>query len=95
MPKTFRDIKTIRSVRVKCGPIKDASRFLELHGLAKEKQRLEKEGEIWQVKVNQAKKRVREIEVQMRAIEKTDGITKIKQETFGPSSKWKEMDISY
>ena len=94
MRRTFRDIKTIRSVKKNRGPLKPEAVFLEMHSLAQEKHRLEREEEIWQTKVDQISRRLREIEHQMRWLEKATTLSRATKRNGG-SRKKKVLTLGY
>ncbi|MCL4546070.1 MAG: hypothetical protein M1118_16015 [Chloroflexi bacterium] len=63
--RTMHDIRTVRSVATRALPNSDGAVFLQLHRLVSEKQRLEREIELWRRKRERVEQRICEIEQQM------------------------------
>ncbi|MBI4498612.1 MAG: hypothetical protein HY689_12005 [Chloroflexi bacterium] len=64
-PKTMHDIRTLRSVASRALPTSEGALFLQLHRLASEKLRLEREVELWLRKQERIHRRLGELERQM------------------------------
>ena len=99
MQKSLGDIKTMRSINSHRGPMTVEAAFLQLHSLAKEKHRMEKEAQFWERKSRQIRKRLEEIGQQMESLKK---IAKSTTESSGAMkgqtsflTKWKEMTLNY
>ena len=67
-PKTMHDVRSIRSVSTRAMPSSEGAIFLQLHRLASEKLRLEREVELWLRKKDRIEARLTEIEHQMEAL---------------------------
>ncbi len=67
-PKTMHDVRSIRSVSTRAMPSSEGAIFLQLHRLASEKLRLEREVELWLRKKDRIEARLNEIEHQMEAL---------------------------
>lgn len=99
MQKSLGDIKTLHSINTHRGPLTAESAFLQLHVLAKEKHRLEKEVQFWERKSRQIRKRLEEVGRQMESLqERTRSVakyTKIKKGQPSSLKRWKEMTLNY
>ena len=63
--RTMQDIRTMRSVSTRAIPTSEGAIFLQLHRLASERLRLDREVELWLSKKERIEKRLGEIEQQM------------------------------
>ncbi|MCL4464484.1 MAG: hypothetical protein M1401_20515 [Chloroflexi bacterium] len=66
--KTMHDIRTSRSIARGTATESEGAVYLQLHRLASEKLRLERETEQWQLKKERIEKRMCEIEQQMESL---------------------------
>lgn len=93
-PRTMHDIRTLRSVPSRAAPSNEGAMFLQLHRLASEKLRLEREVELWLRKKERIEKRLSEIEHQMESMRRASH-TYVESRVSQPKRGWREVTLEY
>ncbi|MBI4306771.1 MAG: hypothetical protein HY678_10675 [Chloroflexi bacterium] len=94
-PKTMHDIRSIRSVATRAVPTSEGAVFLQLHRLASEKLRIEREVELWQRKKDRIEKRLIEIEHQMENLRTLSPSLTVEEKINKPRAAWRHVTLEY
>ncbi len=92
-PKTMSDVRALRSVGGSAIPRGQPAALLQMHRLATEKHRLEREVELWARKKDQIAQRLTEIDQQLDVLTKTAARTEEAKPKAEPS--WREVLLEY
>ena len=94
--KTMHDVRSLRSVAARATPASEGAVFLQLHRLATEKLRLEREAEQWLRKKERLEKRLSEIEGQMEHLRQAcpPGIA-VESRLNSPRKAWRPVTLEY
>lgn len=93
--RTLHDIRTLRSVATRAMPSSEGATFLQLHRLASEKSRLEREVEMWLRKKEQIEKRIGEIEQQMERLRQLCPSVTVEARGNLPRRAWNQVSLDY
>ncbi len=93
--KTMHDVRSLRSVATRAIPTSEGAVFLQLHRLASEKLRLEREVELWQRKKDRIEKRLAEIEQQMEGLRDVCPSITVESRINSPKSTWRQVTLEY
>ncbi|MBI2863116.1 MAG: hypothetical protein HYX94_00950 [Chloroflexi bacterium] len=93
--RTMHDIRTLRSVVTRAVPASEGAVFLQLHRLASEKLRLERQVEIWQRKQERIEKRLTEIEQQMENLRHSDRSVTVESKINRPKKALRQITLEY
>ena len=91
--RTMHDIRTLRSVVTRGMPTSEGAVFLQLHRLASEKLRLDREAELWMRKKERIEKRLAEIQQQMDRLRQVS--PGVPERAEGQRSAWRQVDVEY
>ncbi|MBI4317320.1 MAG: hypothetical protein HY675_02425 [Chloroflexi bacterium] len=94
-PKTMHDIRSLRSVATRAIPTSEGAVFLQLHRLASEKLRLEREVELWQRKKDRIEKRLIELEQQMENLRAFAPSLIVEEKVNRPRTAWRQVTLEY
>ncbi|TAK29828.1 MAG: hypothetical protein EPO21_20425 [Chloroflexota bacterium] len=94
-PKTMHDVRSIRSVATRALPAGEGAIFLQLHRLASEKLRLEREVELWLRKKERLEKRLAEIQQQMEHLRGQNPDLIIESRVSTPKNAWRQVTVEY
>jgi len=94
-PRSMHDIRSIRSVATRAIPTNEGAIFLQLHRLASEKLRLEREVELWLRKKERLEKRLGEIEQQMENLRSLGPGVQIESRLNSPKRDWHQVTLEY
>ncbi len=94
-PKTMHDVRTARSVATRAMPTSEGAIFLQLHRLASEKLRLEREVELWLRKKERIEQRMGEIEQQMERLRPICSGVTIESRINAPKKAWRQVTVEY
>ena len=89
------DVRTLRSVATRATPASDGAIFLQLHRLAGEKFRLEREAELWLRKKERIETRLSEIEQQMEKLRRLSPTLTVESTVTRPGKAWREVALEY
>ncbi|MBI4493348.1 MAG: hypothetical protein HY690_11225 [Chloroflexi bacterium] len=93
--KTMQDVHTLHSVPGRAMPTDEGAVFLQLHRLANEKLRLEREVELWLRKKERIEQRMREIEQQMESLRQLAPSMTVESTVRSPKQSWRRMTLEY
>ncbi|MGZ3749576.1 MAG: hypothetical protein ACXVCD_19720 [Pseudobdellovibrionaceae bacterium] len=95
LPKGISDIRRMRSLNTRSGPITESSELLKLYQLAAEKDNLMKKREWVRRQQDQTEKRLSEIAYAMQAIKKTIEEKAKREAISNPHSRFRNTIIKY
>jgi len=93
--KTMHDIRTLRSVATRAVPASEGAVFLQLHRLASEKLRLEREVELWLRKKERIENRLAEIEQQMESMRHRCPSVTVESRPGRLKKDWQQVTLEY
>lgn len=94
-PKTMHDVRTLRSVAGRASPTDEGAVFLQLHRLASERLRLEREAELWLRKKDRIEKRLAEIEQQMEGLRSLGTGLRVESRVNDPKPALRRLTLEY
>ncbi len=93
--KTMHDIRSLRSVAARAVPSSEGAIFLQLHRLASEKLRLEREVDLWLRKKERIENRMGEIEQQMESLRHLCPNLTVETRVRSPKKGWRQVTLEY
>lgn len=93
--KTMHDVRSLRSVVTRAIPNSEGAVFLQLHRLASEKLRMEREAELWLQKKERIEKRLAEIEAQMESLRRSHPEVIVESRVKSPKRDWRQVTLEY
>lgn len=93
--RTMQDIRTMRSVSTRAIPTSEGAIFLQLHRLASEKLRLDREVELWLRKKERIEKRLGEIEQQMENLRQLCRSVTVESRVNRPKTALRRVTLEY
>ena len=94
-PKTMHDVRSLRSVASRAIPTSEGAVFLQLHRLASEKLRLEREVDLWLRKKERIEIRLSEIEHQMDNLRNLCPNLTVETRVTSPRKSWRQVTLEY
>ena len=94
-PRTMHDIRTLRSVAAQRAATDERAAFGQIHRLACEKHRLERELEFWLSKKQRIELRLAEIEQQMRTLSSASFPAVNGSRAPAAPPGWREVTLEY
>ena len=94
-PKTMQDIRTLRSIATRALRTSEGAIFLQLHRLASEKLRLEREVALWLRKQERIEQRLAEIEQQMAHLRQLCPSMTAESRVHTPQQVWHQVALEY
>ena len=94
-PRTMHDIRTLRGIGSRVPTMSESATYLQMHRLASEKLRLEREDELWARKRERIARRLAEIEQELKRTSRGRAIRASKTRIESPTRAHQQVILDY
>jgi hypothetical protein len=95
VPRTVQDIRAMRSMPTGAGPASEPDTYAKLSQLARERQHLLAEQQLWQRKLQRIASRLAEVDAQMLRLRRDVPEARAARQPAPPGQAYREMEFRY